>query len=82
MHFESNASNGELGAFLAAHRGSLSQLIADGHVHPPPPPPTPHLADDVADARDERDGGHGSAGAYKAVSFPRRRDVHLTYGCR
>ena len=36
MHFDSNASNAaKFGAFpLTTHRGSLSQLIPDGHVHP------------------------------------------------
>src|SRR6266851_5389473 len=42
-------------------RGFESRLPDHSH--------TPHLGDDVADARDDRDGGHDSAGAYKAVSL-------------
>lgn len=36
MDFDSNAlKRGEFGAFpLTTHRGSLSQLISDGQVHP------------------------------------------------
>ena len=36
---EQRLERGELGTFpLAAHRGTLSQLIADGHIHRPADP--------------------------------------------